>query len=70
LKQFEFLNGSFSFLILACQIQWSEKSSVVLLCVLEFGISKIGISRIRAFVAKNFPLLALSQQPFLVYSSN
>jgi hypothetical protein len=30
LKQFEFLNGSFSFLILACQIQWSEKSSVVL----------------------------------------
>jgi hypothetical protein len=23
LKQFEFLNGSFSFLILACQIQWS-----------------------------------------------
>jgi hypothetical protein len=30
LKQFEFLNGSFSFLILACQIQWSEKSPVVL----------------------------------------
>jgi hypothetical protein len=30
LKQFEFLNGSSSFLILACQIQWSEKSPVVL----------------------------------------
>jgi hypothetical protein len=30
LKQFEFLNGSFTFLMLACQIQWSEKSSVVL----------------------------------------
>jgi hypothetical protein len=30
LKQFEFLHGSFAFLILACQILWSEKSSVVL----------------------------------------
>jgi hypothetical protein len=39
LKQFEFLYGSFSFLILACQILWSKKSSVVLLWMLEFGIS-------------------------------
>jgi hypothetical protein len=39
LKQFEFLYGSFSFLILACQIQWSEKSPEVLLWILEFGIS-------------------------------
>jgi hypothetical protein len=30
LKQFEFLHGSFTFLILACQIRWSEKSTVVL----------------------------------------
>jgi hypothetical protein len=30
LKQFEFLYGSFSFLMLACQILWSEKFSVVL----------------------------------------
>jgi hypothetical protein len=44
LKQFEFLNGSFSFLILACQILWSEKSSVALILMLGFGISKIGIS--------------------------
>jgi hypothetical protein len=30
LKQFEFLHGSFSLLMLACQIQWSEKSPVLL----------------------------------------
>jgi hypothetical protein len=39
LKQFEFLHGSFSLLILACQILWSDKSSEVLLWILEFGIS-------------------------------
>ncbi|MEN9322601.1 MAG: hypothetical protein RL699_381 [Bacteroidota bacterium] len=30
LKQFEFLYGSFTVLMLACQILWSKKSSVVL----------------------------------------
>jgi hypothetical protein len=52
LKQFEFLYGSFSFLILACQIQWSEKSPEVLLWILEFGISVLEFL-IRAFVAKS-----------------
>jgi hypothetical protein len=51
LKQFEFLYGSFAFLILTCQIQWSEKSPVVLLCILEFGNSELEFL-IRAFVAK------------------
>jgi hypothetical protein len=30
LKQFEFLHGSLTLLILACQILWSEKSPVAL----------------------------------------
>ena len=48
LKQLEFLYGSFTVLMLACQILWSKKSSVVPFKdiapeVLEFGISKIEI---------------------------
>jgi hypothetical protein len=45
LRQFEFLHGSFSFLILACQILWSEKSSGALLWLLEFGISILAPKR-------------------------
>ena len=51
IKQFEFLYGSFAFLILTCQIQWSEKSPVVLLCILEFGNSELEFL-IRSFVSK------------------
>ena len=56
IKQFEFLYGSFAFLILACQIQWSKKSPLV-------PLKDFGIYIIRAVVAK-------SKKLFLVYFYN